>query len=184
MMPPPEATRRGSASYRSRPCAGSACTSTDWLLNHRSITAVTCASSAGRSGRPFAMPCHFARQPRQQVAVACCATNTGCPLKGVCLPSFAGFAAPSRLHTISYAWPRTASSPLLSRYRNCSARSRKRRRNGDFGSSWKIWSMSFVGASVRARSPPTRGLRSHPAGNPAPTEAGSSSTIARPAFPS
>ena len=26
---------------------------------------------------------------RQQVAVACCAMNTGCPRMGVCLPSFA-----------------------------------------------------------------------------------------------
>ena len=34
------------------------------------------------------MPCHFSVQPRQQVAVACWATNTGWPRIGVCLPSF------------------------------------------------------------------------------------------------
>ena len=42
------------------------------------------------------MPCHFARQPRQQQAVACCAMNTGCPRIGVCLPSFFGAAGASR----------------------------------------------------------------------------------------
>jgi hypothetical protein len=98
----------------------------------------------GPSSRPFSIPCHFARQPRQHVAVACCAMNTGCPLKGVCFPSFAGFAVPSLFDTRSAAWPRTASRPLLSTYRNSSAPSRKRRRNGDPESSCKIWSMSFV----------------------------------------
>jgi hypothetical protein len=130
--------------YRSRPCAGSTCTSAACFLSQRSITAVTCVISAGCSGRPFPMPCHFARQPRQQVAVACCAMNTGCPLKGVCLPSFAGFAAPSRFDTRSAASARTPWRPFLSRFRKSSERSRNRRRKGDFSRSRKSWSMSFV----------------------------------------
>jgi hypothetical protein len=135
---------RAGVTYRSRPCAGSARTSTVCFLNHRSITAVTCVNSAGRSGRPFPIPCHFARQPRQQVAVACCATNTGCPLKGVCLPSFAGLLAPSRFVMRSAASARTPWRPFLSRFRSSSARSRNRRRKGDFSRSRKSWSMSFV----------------------------------------
>jgi hypothetical protein len=137
------------ATYRSRPCAGLACTSTDCFLNHRSITAVTCVNSAGRSGRPFPMPCPFARQPRQHVAVACCAMNTGCPLKGVCLPSFPGFAALSRFDMRSAASARTPWRPFLSRFRNSSGRSRNRRRKGDFSRSRKSWSMSFVALVLR-----------------------------------
>ena len=41
------------------------------------------------------MRCHFARHPRQQVAVACCATKIGCPRIGVCRPSFCGWASAS-----------------------------------------------------------------------------------------
>jgi hypothetical protein len=40
------------------------------------------ANSSGRSAWPFPMPCHFARQPRQQVAVACCATKYRMSLEG------------------------------------------------------------------------------------------------------
>ena len=36
------------------------------------------------------------KQPRQQVAVACCAIKTGCPLIGVCFPSF-GISAGTNL---------------------------------------------------------------------------------------
>ena len=40
---------------------------------------------------PFLIPCHFWIKLRQQVAVACWAIKTGCPLIGVCLPSFFGY---------------------------------------------------------------------------------------------
>jgi hypothetical protein len=103
-----------------------------------------CSNSGGRSAWPFPMPCHFARQPRQHVAVACCAMNTGCPLKGVCLPSFRGLASPNRFRSRPSASARTAFRPFLSRYLNSCGRSRKRRRNGDLARSSKSWSMSFV----------------------------------------
>jgi hypothetical protein len=94
--------------YSSRPCTGSQCTPTDCFLNQRSITAVMWVNSDRPSARPFPMPCHFARQPRQHVAVACCAMNTGCPLKGVCLPSLTGLAAPKRFDRKSSASASTA----------------------------------------------------------------------------
>jgi hypothetical protein len=47
-------------------------------------------ASASLSALPFSIPCHFDMHPRQQVAVACWAMKTGCPLIGVCLPSFYG----------------------------------------------------------------------------------------------
>jgi len=47
--------------------------------SQRASAATTCACSSAVSSRPRGMPCHFSRQPRQHVAVACCATNTGCP---------------------------------------------------------------------------------------------------------
>ena len=40
------------------------------------------------SSIPFGMLCHFEIHPLQHVAVACCAINVGCPLIGVCFPSF------------------------------------------------------------------------------------------------
>jgi hypothetical protein len=132
------------AIYRSRPWAGPSGIPGACFLNHRSITAVTCVNSAGCSPSPFAIPCHFARQPLQHVAVACCAMNTGCPLNGVCLPSLRGFAAPNRFDTRSAASASTALSPFLSRYRSSAARSPKRWRNGDFARSRKSRSMSFV----------------------------------------
>jgi hypothetical protein len=41
-----------------------------------------------------AIPCHFLRHPRQQVAVACCAMKTGWPRIGVWRPSLRGVPAP------------------------------------------------------------------------------------------
>ena len=46
---------------------------------------------------PLGIACHFSRQPRQQVAVACWATKTGCFPIGVCLPSLGGNAGPRLL---------------------------------------------------------------------------------------
>jgi hypothetical protein len=148
--PIPRPHESKTALHRSRPCAGSSGIPADCLLNHRSIAAAMCSNSAGRSAWPFPMPCHFARQPRQQVAVACCAMNTGCPLKGVCLPSFRGLAAPNRFTSRSSASGRTALRPFLSRYLNSCGCSRNRRRNGDLARSSKSWSISFVWVSVRA----------------------------------
>jgi len=147
----PRSHESETALHRSRPCAGSSGIPTDCILNHRSITAAMCCNSSDRSAWPFSMPCHFARQPRQHVAVACCAMNTGCPLKGVCLPSFRGLASLNRFTTKSSASPRTAVRPFLSRYLNSGGRSRNRRRNGDVARSLKSWSMSFVAGLHQSR---------------------------------
>jgi hypothetical protein len=144
VVDPAAARNSVTACHKSRPCAGSSGTPADSFLNHRSITAATYANSAGRSAWPFPMACHFARQPRQHVAVACCAMNTGCPLKGVCLTSFRGLAAPNRFTRRPSASASTAFKPFLSRYLNSSGPSRKRRRNADLAKSSKSWPMSFV----------------------------------------
>ena len=96
-----------------------------------SITATAYACSSPVRGRPFSMWCHLARHPLQHVAVACWATNTGCPRKGVCLPSFRGSAGANRCAMKSAAWARTVSIPLDSRYSRSRTPNRNRRRNGD-----------------------------------------------------
>ena len=50
------------------------------------------------------------KAPRQQVAVACCATNTGSPRRGVCFPSFNGCDGTSRLTIKSFACSRMTRS--------------------------------------------------------------------------
>lgn len=77
---------------------------------------------------------HLYRQPRQQQAVACCATNTGCPRIGVCFPSFGIYAGASRIRTKSSAWERIFSMPLLFMYSLSFSPSEKRDRNFDFSS--------------------------------------------------
>ena len=49
---------------------------------------------------PGGMPCHLARHPRQQQAVACWAIKTGCPRIGVCRPSLGITAGARRAHEI------------------------------------------------------------------------------------
>jgi hypothetical protein len=73
--------------------------------------------------------------------------NTGCPLNGVCFPSFGGLAGPNRLDTKSDASDSIIFKPFRSRYFSSCPPSRKRRRNGDFAKSTKSCSMSFVAAS-------------------------------------
>jgi len=48
------------------------------------MISTTLEISSPVSTRPLAIPYHFNKHPRQQVAVACCALNAGWPLNGVC----------------------------------------------------------------------------------------------------
>jgi hypothetical protein len=93
------------------------------------------------------MPCHLARQLRQQVPVACWATKTGCPRNGVCFPSLAGCAGASRRATRSRAWARIVSLPLAPMYSLSRAVNRKRRRKADVANRPKISSRSFNSAA-------------------------------------
>ena len=111
-------------------------------LSHRAIAATTCSCSATVSGRPDSIPCHFARHRRQHVAVACCATNTGCPRSGVCLPSLRGAAGASRWAMKSRAWSSTAISPFEARYWRSFGPSEKLLRNRDRASAVKRASRS------------------------------------------
>lgn len=56
--------------------------------------------------------CHFRMHSRQQVAVACCAINTGCPRIGVCFPSFGIYAGASLFAIKSSACFLIVSSPF------------------------------------------------------------------------
>ena len=114
---PAASTRRAifSGSQRkcwSRPCVGS------WRAMsrriQRTVSSLRRPSSSSVRGLPWGMWCHLAMQPRQQVAVACCAVKTGCPRKGVCLPSRAGCAGPTRLSRSSRACLRMVASPCSS----------------------------------------------------------------------
>jgi len=62
------------------------------------------------------MPCHFWMQFLQQVAVACCATNAGCPLMGVCFPSFFGYRGAIRVEMKSTVWARMVLKPFSRMY--------------------------------------------------------------------
>lgn len=80
----------------------------------RSTIFLCCASV---SSTPFGTRYHLFRQPLQQQAQACWATNTGCPLMGVCLPSLGITAGASLARTKSAACARTASNPFSAIYR-------------------------------------------------------------------
>src|SRR3569623_290314 len=112
--------------------------------SQRSIAATACACSCLLSALPFSMPCHFCRQLRQQVAVACCATNTGCPRNGVCLPSFGGSAGASRLAINSRACAATVGKPFAARYSVSAFARRKRRRNAECAKAANTRSRSFI----------------------------------------
>src|SRR5271157_4025765 len=86
------------------------------------------AFSADVRAYPLGIPCHFSRQPRQQVAVACWATKIGWFLIGVCLPSFGGLAGARRSSMNFSPSDITASNPLRSRYSLSAARRLNRRR--------------------------------------------------------
>ena len=77
-------------------------------MRSRSIQAMIRSASRRISSSVSSLPrgiwCHFSMHPRQHVAVACWAVNTGCPRQGVCLPSFTGLAAPTRERNSSQAW--------------------------------------------------------------------------------
>ena len=77
-------------------------------MRSRSIQAIIRSASRRISSSVSSLPrgiwCHFSMHPRQHVAVACWAVNTGCPRQGVCLPSFTGLAAPTRERNSSQAW--------------------------------------------------------------------------------
>jgi hypothetical protein len=99
--------------------------------SHRAMAAITRVCSASDNSCPRSIPCHFSRQPRQQVAVACCATNTGCPRHGVCLPSFCGAAGASRCSMNARACSSTISRPFCARYSRSFGPSLKLRRKRD-----------------------------------------------------
>lgn len=80
---------------------------------------------------------HFARQPRQQHAQACCALKTGCPRIGVCRPSFGGFAGARRVRMKSSAWRRIVSMPFSAIYRLSANERWNRDRNFERASRWK-----------------------------------------------
>ncbi len=94
------------------------------------------------------MPCHLARHERQQVAVACCAMNTGWPRIGVCLPSFAGAAGERRLATKSAACVKITGSPRASRYASSAVpsrnleRKRERRRLAKIIFKSRMWQLN------------------------------------------
>jgi len=77
------------------------------------------------------MRCHFSRQPRQQVAVACWAMKTGWFRIGVCLPSLAGSAGANRSETNCPACSRIVSRPRCWKYSDSAPRRRNRLRNRD-----------------------------------------------------
>jgi hypothetical protein len=81
---------------------------------------------------PFSIRCHLYRHPRQQVAVAYWAMNTGCPLLGVCLPSFLGTAGANRVVMKSIAWDRMVSMLLEWMYSRSLSVNLNRERNLDF----------------------------------------------------
>ena len=95
------------------------------------MTETTRPCSASVIGRPAGIPCHFARHPRQHVAVACCAMKAGCPRIGVCFPSLRGSAGASRWATKSAACERITSHPFASKYAFSRAPSRNRDRKRD-----------------------------------------------------
>jgi len=86
---------------------------------------------SGGMAMPLGIFHHFSRHPRQQVAVACCALNTGCPRIGVCRPSLAGFVGASRVRMKSSAWRRMVAMPFSATYRLSASDNLKRDRNFD-----------------------------------------------------
>ena len=85
------------------------------FASHRMTASTTCSCSLLVSGRPASIPCHLARQERQQVPVACWATKTGWPRQGVCFPSLCGEAGARRFAMRSCACLRMSAGPRLSR---------------------------------------------------------------------
>jgi hypothetical protein len=106
------------------------------VRSHRSNTETMCTCCTALSGCPLSISCHFSMQPRQHVAVACCAMNTGCPRHGVCLPSLDGWAGPRRFAMKSRACSRIVGSPFWRRYSRSAKPSRNRRRNAERSSAW------------------------------------------------
>ena len=85
-------------------------------------------ASGSESGWPQGIRCHFSRQPRQHVAVACWAMNTGCPRTGVWRPSFRGAAGASRSRTNCRPCSRITGSVFSIRYACSFGPKRKRLR--------------------------------------------------------
>ena len=101
---------------------------------------------SGGMAVPFGTFHHLHRHPRQHVAVACCALNTGCPLIGVCFPSFGGLAGASRVRMKSSACRRIVPMPLSAMYFLSASESRNRERNFDFASLWNAASAGVTGS--------------------------------------
>jgi hypothetical protein len=94
------------------------------------MTSRTYFCSGGPSSVPLGILCQFCRQVRQQVALACWATNTGCPLYGVCLPSLYGNEGNNRVLSSCAACCRTVAIPLASMMALSFSLSRNLARNG------------------------------------------------------
>ena len=104
------------------------CLSCCWA-SHRARTLSTCSICSSVSGFPRGIWCHFCRQPRQHVAVACWATKIGCPRIGVCRPSFFGSAGASRSTMNCRPCSKTTGSVFSARYARSFTPSRNRLRN-------------------------------------------------------
>ena len=85
-------------------------------LSHSIITFTRYSFCFSSSSTPLRNLCHFSIQPRQQVAVACCAVKTGCPRIGVCFPSFGILAGAIRFSIKSRACFSMTSKPFSSKY--------------------------------------------------------------------
>ena len=83
---------------------------------HVMITSTKYSCWIWLSSLPVCILCHFRIHSRQQVAVACCAINTGWPRIGVCFPSFGITAGASRFAIKSLACCRIVSSPFSRTY--------------------------------------------------------------------
>lgn len=83
---------------------------------HPIINITMNSTSFSFSALPFSNPCHFWIYFRQQVAVACWAMKTGCPLIGVCFPSFLGYSGATLEFMKSLVCFLIISMPLFSIY--------------------------------------------------------------------
>ena len=103
-----------------------------WSLIHLITRSTTKPISLSLSTLPFSIWYHFFKHPRQHVAVACWAINTGCPFIGVCFPSFFGNAGANLVVIKSTAWDRMVSIFLSWIYWQSLSVNLNRDRNFDF----------------------------------------------------
>lgn len=131
-------------------------------MRSRSIHAMTRSAkrsiSASVSSLPWGRWCHLAMHPRQHVAVACCAVNTGCPRHGVWRPSLRGFAAPMRARSSSRAWRSIMALPFARAYARSFADNSNYARNEERESRFSVSSIHRRSAPSSASSGKTRSI--------------------------